>query len=112
MKRILMSAAFAGMVAAGSYAVAQSTQTSQTGQTEQSAQSGADSGYSNSGSSNKPETMKECMARQKSTNSGMTHQAMHTTCRNEMKQQKLQKQGQDLATGPQDSSQTQSQPHE
>jgi hypothetical protein len=45
------------------------------------------------------------MARQKTTNSGMTHEAMH----NEMKQQKLHQQGQDLATGPQDSSQTQSQ---
>jgi hypothetical protein len=109
MKRILMSAAFAGMVAVGSYAVAQSDQTGQSGA---SAQSGTDSGYSNSGSGNKPETMKECMARQKSTNSGMTHQAMHTTCRNEMKQQKLQKQGQDLATGPQDSSQSQSPPHD
>ena|ERR1700722_16496792 len=103
MKRILMSAAFAGMVAAGSYAVAQ------TGQSPQS----NDSGYSNSGSSNKPETMKECMARQKSTNSGMTAEAMHTTCKNEMKQQKLHQQGQDLATGPQDSSQTPNQqPHE
>jgi hypothetical protein len=103
MKRILMSAAFAGMVAAGSYAGAQTAQSPPA----------ADSGYSNSGSSNKPETMKECMARQKSTNSGMTAEAMHTTCKNEMKQQKLHQQGQDLATGPQDSSQTPSQqPHE
>lgn len=108
MKRILMSAAFAGMVAVGSYAVGQSDQTGQSGQSAQPMQSGADSGYSNSGynhsGSSKPETMKECMARQKSANSGMTHEAMHTTCRNEMKQRKMQKQGQDLATGPQDSS--------
>jgi hypothetical protein len=93
-----------------SYAVAQSDQTGQSGQSAQPTQSGADSGYSNSGSSAKPETMKQCMARQKSTNSGMTHEAMQTTCKNELKQQKLQKQGQDLATGPQDSSQNQ--PHD
>ena len=65
----------------------------------------ADTDYSNSGSSNKPETMKQCMARQKSTNSGLTHEAMQTTCKNEMKQQKLQQQGQDLATGTQNGSQ-------
>jgi hypothetical protein len=110
MKRILMNAALVGMLAPGSYAVAQTDQTQQSGQSAQAMQSSADSGYSNSGSSTKPETMKECMARQKSTNSGMTHEAMHTTCKNEMKQQKLHQQGQDLATGPQDSSQTQSRP--
>jgi hypothetical protein len=31
----------------------------------------------------------------------MTHEAMHTTCKNEMKQQKLQQQGQDLGSGTQ-----------
>lgn len=101
MKRILMSAAFTGLVAVGSYALAQSDQP----QSGQSAQASSDSGYSNSGSSSKPETMKQCMARQKSTNSGMTHEAMQTTCKNEMKQQKLQSQGQDLATGTQNGSQ-------
>jgi hypothetical protein len=49
--------------------------------------------------------MKQCMARQKATNSGLTHSAMQTTCRNEMKQQKLQQQGQDLGTGTQNGSQ-------
>jgi hypothetical protein len=96
MKRMLMSAVFTSLVAVGSYAVAQSD--------TQSAAAGTD--YSNSGSSNKPETLKQCMARQKSTNSSMTQEAMQTTCKNEMKQQKLQQQGQDLATGTQqDSSQ-------
>jgi hypothetical protein len=95
MKRTLMSAVFTSLVAVGSYAVAQSD--------SQPAPAGTD--YSNSGSSNKPETLKQCMARQKSTNSGMTQQAMQTTCENEMKQQKLHQQGQDLATGTQDSSQ-------
>src|ERR1700689_1180619 len=106
MKRILMSAAFTGLVAVGSYAMAQSDQP-QSGQSAQSAQSSTASGYSNSGSSNKPETMKQCMARQKSTNSGLTHEAMQTTCKNEMKQQKMQQQGQDLATGTQNGSQAQ-----
>jgi hypothetical protein len=50
--------------------------------------------------------MKQCMARQKATNSALTHSAMQTTCRNEMKQQKLQQQGQDLGTGTQNGSQT------
>jgi len=54
--------------------------------------------------------MKRCMARQKSTNSSMTHEAMQTTCKNEMKQQKLQQQGQDLATGTQNGNGTQAQP--
>jgi len=107
MKRILMSAAFTGLMAVGSYAVAQ-TDPSQSGQSAQSAQGGTD--YGNSGSSNKPETMKRCMARQKSTNSSMTHEAMQTTCKNEMKQQKLQQQGQDLATGTQNGNGTQAQP--
>jgi hypothetical protein len=101
MKRILMSTVFTGLIAAGSYAVAQS----EPPQPGQPAQSSSESGYSNSGSSNKPETMRQCMARQKSTNSGMTHEAMQTTCKNEMKQQKLQQQGQDLATGTQNGSQ-------
>ena len=107
MKRMLMSVAFAGMVAVGSYAGAQSAQSSQSAQ---STQSSDNSGYSNSGSSNKAETMKECMARQKATNSGTTHQAMQTTCKNEMKQQKLQQQGQDLGSGTQNPSQAQ--PHD
>ncbi len=104
MKRILMSAAFTGLLAAGSYAVAQSDQ-APSGQSAQSTPGGTD--YSNSGSSNKAETMKQCMARQRATNSSMTHEAMQTTCKNEMKQQKLQQQGQDLATGTQNGSQTQ-----
>jgi hypothetical protein len=104
MKRILMSAAFTGLIAVGSYAVAQSDPP-QSAQPAQSTAGGTD--YSNSGSSNKAETMKQCMARQKATNSGLTHEAMQTTCKNEMKQQKLQQQGQDLGTGTQNGSQTQ-----
>jgi hypothetical protein len=102
MKRMLISAAFTGLVAVGSYAFAQTDQ-AQSSPPAQSSTGGTD--YSNSGSSNKPETMKQCMARQKSTNSSLTQEAMHTTCKNEMKQQKMQQQGQDLATGTQSGSQ-------
>src|ERR1700728_3972541 len=104
MKRILMSAAFTGLVAVGSYAIGQSDQP-QSGQSAQSTTGGND--YSNSGSSNKPETMKQCMARQRSTNSGLTQEAMHTTCKNEMKKEKMQQQGRDLAPGTQNDAQPQ-----
>ena len=43
--------------------------------------------------------MKECMERQKATNSSMTQTAMETVCRNQMKDQT--KSGNDLASGPQ-----------
>jgi hypothetical protein len=45
--------------------------------------------------------MKQCMARQKATNSGLTHLQMQTTCKNEMKSNKTHKEGNDLATGTQ-----------
>jgi pentapeptide MXKDX repeat protein len=48
---------------------------------------------------NKGQTMKDCMAKQKATNSSMTDDAMKTVCTNQMK--KLHKNGNDLATGPQ-----------
>jgi hypothetical protein len=44
--------------------------------------------------------MKDCMARQKATNSSMTQAAMETVCKNEAKNHK-DKDGNDLATGPQ-----------
>jgi len=44
--------------------------------------------------------MKDCMARQKATNSSMTQAAMETVCKNEAKNHK-EKDGNDLATGPQ-----------
>lgn len=88
-----MTAALTGLLAAGTCAVAQS----QTQQGSQAMQS--DSNSDNTG--NKNETMKQCMARQKATNSGLTHMQMQTTCRNEMKVNKSHKEGNDLATGPQ-----------
>jgi hypothetical protein len=45
--------------------------------------------------------MKDCMDKQKATNSSMTQEAMETVCKNEAKQHK-DKNGNDLATAPQD----------
>jgi|HubBroStandDraft_4_1064222.scaffolds.fasta_scaffold2198249_1 hypothetical protein len=50
-------------------------------------------------SANKDQQMKDCMAKQKATNSGMTQTAMETVCKNQIEKQ--QKDGNDLATGPQ-----------
>jgi hypothetical protein len=46
----------------------------------------------------KAQMMKECMERQKATNSSMTHAAMETVCKNEAKGSGT-KDGNDLATG-------------
>jgi hypothetical protein len=47
----------------------------------------------------KDQQMKDCMAKQKATNSSMTQSAMETVCKNQIEKQ--QKDGNDLATGPQ-----------
>jgi hypothetical protein len=46
------------------------------------------------------QAMKDCMARQKASNSSMTQAAMETVCTNEAKGRK-DKDGNDLATAPQ-----------
>jgi hypothetical protein len=51
-------------------------------------------------SAQREQRMKDCMARQKATNSSMTQAAMETVCKNEVKNHK-DKDGNDLATGPQ-----------
>jgi hypothetical protein len=56
----------------------------------------------------KTQAMKDCMAKQKATNSGMTHAAMKTTCKNQISGKG--KNGNDLASGPQAQGQNQSQP--
>jgi hypothetical protein len=48
----------------------------------------------------KEQRMKDCLARQKASNSGMTQAAMETVCQNEAKNGQS-KDGNDLATGPQ-----------
>lgn len=53
-------------------------------------------------SARQEQRMKDCMARQKATNSSMTQAAMETVCKNEAKkQQGKDKDGNDLATAPQ-----------
>jgi hypothetical protein len=69
-----------------------------------SAQAFADDASSNTSSQattmDKSQAMKDCMAKQKATNSGLTHEQMKTTCKNEVSGKKTQD-GNDLATGPQ-----------
>lgn len=93
MKHILMTG-FLGLIAAGAGTVAVAQDQSQQG--TQAAQAS-----SSNAATNKSEAMKDCMARQKANNTGLTHLQMKTTCRNEVKAQKTHTQGNDLATGPQ-----------
>jgi hypothetical protein len=76
MKRTILTAAFAWLVALGGQAIA-----------DDSAKAPP----------NKAQLMKECMERQKASNSGMTQSAMETVCKNEVDKHK---DGNDLATGP------------
>jgi hypothetical protein len=91
MKHTVITAVLAGLIAAGT-CVAQD-------QAQQGTQTSADSNSDNAGAKN--ETMKQCMARQKASNSGLTQLQMQTTCKNEMKSNKTHKEGNDLATGTQ-----------
>jgi hypothetical protein len=76
MKRTIISVALTGLVAIGGHAIA-----------DDSAKAPAD----------KAQLMKECMERQKASNSSMTQSAMETVCKNEVNKHK---DGNDLATGP------------
>jgi hypothetical protein len=78
MKRMMTGILFAGMVTLSTIAVADDSTTSPT----------------------QTKAMQDCMDRQKATNSSMTQAAMETVCKNEAKQHK-DKDGNDLATGPQ-----------
>ncbi|MDP9087700.1 MAG: hypothetical protein M3O26_03030 [Pseudomonadota bacterium] len=80
MKNLVMSLVFAAGAVLGAQAIADDS-----------------SKAANSG--DKTQMMKECMERQKATNSSMTHAAMETVCKNEMKGNGT-KDGNDLATGP------------
>jgi|HubBroStandDraft_6_1064221.scaffolds.fasta_scaffold1185512_1 hypothetical protein len=91
MKRSVIMAILTGVIAAGT-CVAQD-------QAQQGTQTTSDNSSDNGGAKN--ETMKQCMARQKATNSGLTQLQMQTTCKNEMKSNKTHKEGNDLATGTQ-----------
>jgi hypothetical protein len=50
--------------------------------------------------SQKKQMWDDCMANQKATNANLTQAAMETACKNEMKKNKLQKDGNDLTTAP------------
>ena len=78
MKSMINTVLVAGLVICGSQAIADD---------------------SPSTSQSKDQMMKECMAKQKATNSSMTQEAMETVCKNQI--EKKQKEGNDLATGPQ-----------
>jgi hypothetical protein len=89
MRHILLTTMLAGLLGAGGFAIAQdqSQSASQTAQSDSSATTDS--------------PMKQCMARQKAANAGLTHLQMQTTCKNEMKSDKTHKDGNDLATGTQ-----------
>lgn len=78
MKSMISTMVVAGVVMVGSQAMAQDSPTA---------------------SQSKDQMMKDCMAKQKATNSSMTQEAMETVCKNQI--EKKQKDGNDLATGPQ-----------
>jgi hypothetical protein len=58
----------------------------------------ADDAPSSANANNSNQAMKDCMAKQKATNSSMTQDAMKTVCKNEAKKHK-DNDGNDLATG-------------
>ena len=78
MKGILNPIIVAGLVFVGTQAIADDTTPTAT---------------------NRDQMMKDCMAKQKATNSSMTQSAMETVCKNQIEKQ--QKDGNDLATGTQ-----------
>jgi len=86
MKRSLIALGLMGLVMAGTQAVAQDTSSDQQKKPT----------MSHKAMSHK---MKKCIERQKATNSGMTQEAMETTCRNEAKGNGT-KTGNDLDSGP------------
>jgi hypothetical protein len=99
MKNIFIAATVAGVFAAFAGAIAQD-------QTQPSTQTTQQDNNVNA----KAMSMKECMARQKAANSGLTNLQMQTTCKNEAKASKTRKSGNDLATGPQAGDQQPKQP--
>lgn len=76
MKRTMITLALAGLVAISAQAIADD---------------------STKPPPDKAQMMKECMEKQKATNSSMTQSAMETVCKNEVNKHK---DGNDLATGP------------
>lgn len=86
MKRSLIAIGLMGLVMAGTQAVSQDSSSDQQKKPAMSHKTMS-------------HKMKKCIERQKATNSGMTQEAMETTCRNEAKGDGT-KNGNDLASGP------------
>jgi hypothetical protein len=88
MKHTIELVVLSGLIALSAQAIAGETPSDSSSDTSQSTTMA------------KSQAMKDCMAKQKATNSGLTHEAMKTTCKNEASGKKT-KDGNDLATGTQ-----------
>lgn len=95
MKHAIELIALSGFIALSAQAIADDTSSSTSSQTTM----------------DKSQAMKDCMAKQKATNSGLTHEQMKTTCKNEVSGKKTQD-GNDLATGPQAQPNNKTQPNQ
>jgi hypothetical protein len=85
MKTVIKTVILSTLVAAGAQALADDSPSAPTPMTQ----------------AQKKQLWDDCMAKQKAANTGVTQAAMETACKNEMKKNKLQKDGNDLTTGPQ-----------
>jgi Ni/Co efflux regulator RcnB len=87
MRNLLLIAVVLASAAGGVCSAQEAQQSTQ----QQSSESRANSGTG-------AESMQQCMARQKATNSGLTQLQMQTTCKNQIKTNKTHREGNDLAT--------------
>lgn len=85
MKTVIKTVLLSGLLAAGAQAIADDSP----------------SAVPNMTSAQKKQMWNDCMAKQKAENANLTQAAMQTACKNEMKKNKLQKDGNNLATAPQ-----------
>jgi hypothetical protein len=85
MKAVIKIAIMSTLVAAGAQAIADDSPSAPTSMTH----------------TQKKQLWNDCMAKQKAENASMTQAAMQTACKNEMKKNKLKKDGNDLTTAPQ-----------
>jgi hypothetical protein len=85
MKTAIKIVILSTLVAAGAQAIADDSPSTPTSMTQ----------------SQKKQMWNDCMAKQKAENAGLSQAAMETACKNEMKKDKLQKDGNNLATAPQ-----------
>jgi hypothetical protein len=84
MKKLLKIAIASSLIAASAQAIADDSPSASTPMTQ----------------AQKKQMWNDCMAKQKAANASLTQSAMETTCKNEMKKNKLQKDGNDLTTAP------------